>query len=237
MTKPSILVIDDDPLNVKLISKILIHEGMVVQSADCGQIALAMLKHQTFDLVILDIMLPDISGYELADAIRKKDLTLPLIFLSGKCEEADIIHGLSHGVDSYITKPFSPNLLIAQVRLRLQRFKDFNRTDSKAMTDGLDKWFLDAGPFRIDLQKNQLYKRGKEIKLTAKELAIMRLLMENPDLAISKADIYSSVWNSTKSDTHSVQVHMLSLRSKVEDNPHIPKHLHAVRGVGYKFVP
>ena len=228
MKQLKVLVVEDEEAIRKLIAKVLSNDGMLTYQAENGKQALDMLAKYQFDLVLLDVELGDMSGYEIASAIRKKDLQLPTIFLSGKTEESDILKGLDVGADSYITKPFSPSMLSAQVKSKIKRRREIAYIP-------VDHNYLIRGPFKLDLKTYQFYKKDLEIKLTSKELKMMKFFMENPGQVFSKEELYHHIWQDLNTDDNSITVYVKYLRNKIEDDPSKPKYLLTVWGIGYQF--
>lgn len=224
-----ILVVDDDEPIRKLIDKVLSVQGMLVYQAESGKHGLEMINKYNFDLVLLDIMLSDISGYDVARTVRKHDLQMPIIFLSGKREDEDIIEGLDTGADSYMTKPFSPSVLCAQVRSRIKRHREVSRDDNNAN-------IIIHEPFKLDLNGYKFYKNGLELKLSSKEVKLIKFFMEHPNRVFSKEELYQSVWHESTVDENSIMVYVKYLRNKIEDVPAKPKYLQTVWGIGYQFV-
>ncbi|MPM28602.1 Transcriptional regulatory protein AfsQ1 [bioreactor metagenome] len=228
MGKPKILIVEDDEAIRKLIYRTLTMEGMLVYQAENGEQGLEMICNTDFDLVVLDILMDGLSGYDVAKKIRNTNLQLPIIFLSGKKEDQDIIQGLYLGADSYITKPFSPAVLSAQVKSQIKRRKEI-------LNENADSPSLVHGPFRFDLNSYKFYKNDVEIKLSSKEVKLIKFFMENPNQVFTKEQLYESVWNSNEVDNNSIMVYMKYLRNKIEDNPSKPKHIKTVWGIGYQF--
>lgn len=228
MKQLKVLVVDDEEAIRKLIVKVLSNDGMLTYQAENGKQALEMLSKYQFDLVLLDVELGDMSGYEITSAIRKKDLQLPTIFLSGKTEESDILKGLDVGADSYITKPFSPSMLSALVKSKIKRRREISYIP-------VDHNYLIRGPFKLDLKTYQFYKRDLEIKLTSKELKMMKFFMENPGQVFTKEELYHHIWQDLNTDDNSITVYVKYLRNKIEDVPSKPKYLVTVWGIGYQL--
>lgn len=230
MSEIKILIVEDDEPIRKLIHKILSKEGMLVYQAENGTQGLQMINQYNFDLVILDILMDHISGYDVAREIRKRDVQLPIMFLSGKKEDEDIITGLNIGADSYITKPFSPSVLCAQVKSQIKRRREILKEDDSSS-------FLIHGPFKYDLHSYKLYKNDVEIKLSSKETKLIKFLMEHPNQVFSKEELYKSVWCDSEVDDNSITVYIKYLRNKIEDSPAKPKYIKTVWGIGYQFTP
>lgn len=228
MEQIKILIVEDEEPIRKLISKVLTSSGMFVYQAENGTKALEMLEKYRFDLVVLDILMEDISGYDVAKEIRKHDLQLPIIFLSGKKEDEDIIKGLDIGADSYITKPFSPSVLTAQVKSQIKRRWEILREDNRSN-------YISLGIFKFDLKAYKLYKNDEEIKLSSKETKLMKFFMEHPNQVFSKEELYQNVWHENMSDDNSIMVYIKYLRNKIEETPNKPKYIQTVWGIGYQF--
>lgn len=228
MKEVKVLVVEDEESIRKLISKILSLEGITVYQAENGSQGLDLINKYKFDLVILDILMGDISGYDVAKIIRSEDLLLPIIFLSGKKEDEDIIKGLDIGADSYITKPFSPAVLCAQVKSQIKRRRAILKEDVISSV-------ITQGPFNFNLDSYKFYKNGIEIKLSSKETKIMKFLMEHPNKVFSKEEIYQNIWQDSVTDDNSIMVYIKYLRNKIEDAPNKPKYIKTVWGIGYEF--
>lgn len=228
MEEIKILIVEDEEPIRKLIYKILSTQGMLVYQAENGRQGLEMINKYSFDLVLLDILMGDISGYDVAREIRKHNLQLPIIFLSGKKEDEDIIKGLDIGADSYITKPFSPSVLSAQVKSRIKRRKEM-------LQENTDSNIIFHSPFKFDLKTYKFYKNDVELKLSSKETKLMKFFMEHPNQVFSKEQLYQSVWKDNDSDDNSIMVYVKYLRNKIEDIPSKPKYIKTVWGIGYEF--
>jgi DNA-binding response OmpR family regulator len=228
MSDLRVLIVEDEEPIRKLIAKILNKEGILVSQAGNGKQGLEMINKYNFDLVILDILMDDISGFDVAREIRKYDVQLPIIFLSGKKEDEDIIQGLDIGADSYITKPFSPSVLCAQVKSQIKRRKQILKEDAAVNS-------ILLGPFKFDLSSYKFYKNNEEVKLSSKETKLLKFLMEHPNQVFSKEQLYQNVWRDTDVDDNSIMVYIKYLRNKIEDNPSKPKYIKTVWGIGYEF--
>jgi DNA-binding response OmpR family regulator len=223
-----ILIVEDDESIRKLIAKILNKEGILVSQAANGRQGLDMLNKYKYDLVILDVLMDDMSGFDVAREIRRYDLQMPIIFLSGKKEDEDIVQGLDIGADSYITKPFSPTVLVAQVKSHIKRRKEILKEDTQTNV-------IVHEPFKFDLTSYKFYKNDEELKLSSKEIKLIKFFMEHPNQVFSKEQLYQSVWGNTEVDENSIMVYIKYLRNKIEDNPSKPKYINTVWGIGYSF--
>jgi DNA-binding response OmpR family regulator len=228
MDQIKILIVEDEEPIRKLIYKILSTKDMLVYQAENGRQGLEMINKYNFDLILLDIIMGDISGYDVAKEIRKHNLQLPIIFLSGKKEDEDIVKGLDIGADSYITKPFSPSVLSAQVKSKIKRRKEILHEDT-------DPNIIIHPPFKFDLNTYKFYKDDIELKLSSKEIKLMKFFMEHPNQVFSKEQLYQNVWHNNDSDDNSIMVYIKYLRTKIEDIPSKPKYIKTVWGIGYEF--
>ncbi|MEA4922272.1 MAG: response regulator transcription factor [Eubacteriaceae bacterium] len=229
MANEKILIVDDEkPIN-KLVSSYITSEHFTALSAFTGREALDMVKSESPDLIILDVMLPDADGTALCLDIRKIT-DAPIIFLSCKTQEIDKIIALSAGGDDYMTKPFMPGELIARIKAHLRRRNrvgSMEKPNKIYRSDGLVADF-DAYEIRVN---------GKDVSLTTKELEILKLLVENPRKVFSANQIFESVWKTMcmENDAKTVMVYISNIRKKIESDSEKPKYIINVRGVGYKF--
>ncbi|OTN77527.1 hypothetical protein A5886_002627 [Enterococcus sp. 8G7_MSG3316] len=233
MRNEKILIVDDDPAIRRLIWKSLQSTGILIYQTDSVDKTIAIKSRVTFDLFLLDISLEhENDGYHLAQLIREEEPTVPIVFLSGKKEEKDIINGYELGADSFITKPFSPAILKAQIVSILDRIKVYRE-------NSIDQPDTDIcnGIFRFDQKRYQFFKNDQQIKFSSKEIQLIRFFMEFPDQVFSKEQIYSSVWNDGEFDANTVMVFINHLRSKIEDDPKQARYLKTVWGIGYTFLP
>ncbi len=228
-----ILVVDDDPSVRRLIWKALQATGVLIYQSETIDHALGMMKRIDFHLFLLDVSLEyDNDGYQLAQLIREEQPLTPIIFISGRKEEADIVSGLESGGDLYLTKPFSPVVLKAQVTSILNRTEQF-----LAVNHQQHEAILTHGNFRFDKNLYQFSKHGEIINMTSKEIMMMLFFMENPYQVFSKEQIYANVWHSGEMDQKLIVVYINYLRNKIEDDPKKPQYLQTVWGIGYSFHP
>ena len=227
----NILVCDDDKDIVSAIEIYLLEDSHVVFKAYDGYQALDILEKEDIQLVILDIMMPELGGIEVAEKIREKS-EVPIIFLSAKSEESDKVDGLNAGGDDYVTKPFSPAELTARVRSNLRRYTQFgNSNDNNNNTH-----VYSAGALCINDESKSVTVDGEPVKLTPIEYNILLLLLKNKGTVFSTDKIFQSIWNETPIATdNTVAVHIRHIREKIEINPGQPKFLKVVWGVGYKI--
>lgn len=223
-----VLVVDDEKLIVKGIRFSLEQDGMEVDCAYDGEEALEMAKRGTYDIVLLDVMLPKLTGFEVCQQIREFS-DVPVVMLTAKGDDMDKILGLDYGADDYITKPFN----ILEVKARLKAI--MRRTAPKETKE--DKHTeLKSGEMRVNREDRRVYISGKEINLTSKEFEVLELLMANPGKVYSRENLLKSVWGADyPGDVRTVDVHVRRLREKIENSPSEPKFVQTKWGVGYYF--
>ena len=229
MAREKILIIDDEPEINELIKSYLEKEDFQTSSAYSGKQALEMIRQEKPDLIILDIMLPDIDGIELCLDLRKQS-DAPILFLSCKSEELDKILALSVGGDDYVTKPFLPGELVARVKAHLRR----NRLLS---TPKKNNSVIKYPGLEVNLESHEVWVNQKPVSLSAKEFEILSLLIKNPKRIFSMEQLYQMVWKteSLEGDSRTIMVYISNLRKKIEPDPANPKYIINIRGVGYKF--
>lgn len=223
--RKNILLVDDEPDIVALLSYNLKKEGFSVDTAADGEAALAKIRGQKFDLVILDLMLPDIQGIDLCKMIRNNPhtVTLPIIMLTAKGEEIDKVIGLEVGADDYVTKPFSPRELTARIKAVLRRGE----------ATGRERQII-IGPLVINKDAHTVTVRGKSVNLTPTEFDILLYLAECRGRVISRDQLLDAVWSGeTFVEPRTVDVHIRRLRQQLEEDPAKPKLIKTLRGVGY----
>ena len=222
-----ILVIEDNlPLSTGLCFELDTSGYLTVAAYSC-QKARQLIKIDHFDLAILDINLPDGDGFDLCREIKKEQPELPVLFLTAKDLEQDVLKGFDLGADDYITKPFKLAVFLSRINALLRRSENFNT----AVTE------LSSGGISVQLLKGEVYKKGEPVELTASEYKLLCLFMENPDQILSSEQILSRLWDCNESyiDNSSLTVYIRRLRTKIEDNPGEPKRIVTVRGMGYKW--
>ena len=223
-----VLVVDDEKLIVKGIRFSLEQDGMEVDCAYDGEEALNMVKEKEYDIVLLDVMLPKLSGFEVCQSIREFS-SVPVVMLTAKGDDMDKILGLEYGADDYITKPFN----ILEVKARLKAI--MRRTARKAPEETRSK-VVEAGDLRLDWEGRRVSIAGKEVNLTAKEFDVLELLVFNPNKVYSRENLLNIVWGyEYPGDVRTVDVHIRRLREKIEANPSEPRYVHTKWGVGYYF--
>lgn len=222
-----ILAVDDEPTILEVVRLNLEAEGYEVVTAADAEGALAALAATPCVLAILDVMLPDADGFELARHIRETS-DIPIIMLSARDTDVDKAVGLGVGADDYVTKPFSPLELVARVKAHLRRY----RPGALPKDDEV----IEVGPLRLDAKCRRAAVNGAEVDLTAKEFDILRLLAEHPGRVYTRAQIYEAVWGEEPfGDLSTVQVHVRRIRTKIEAHPEAPALLTTVWGIGYRI--
>lgn len=226
-----ILVVDDEPTIREVVQLNLEAEGYVVECAQDAAEALDVFSRGPFSMAILDVMLPDSDGFELAKTLRTTS-DLPIMMLSARDTDVDKAVGLGMGADDYMTKPFSPVELVARVKAHLRRY---GASAPGAAADD-DHQAITCGPVTLDAARREVTVHGESVELTAKEFDILRLLVEHPGRVFTKAQIYQEVWGEEPfGDLSTVQVHVRRLRTKIERQPEEPELVTTVWGIGYRF--
>lgn len=230
MSNGKILVVDDDRAINKLICSYLVKEQFIVLSSYDGAHAMETIHRENPDLIILDVMLPDIEGPSLSLEMRKFT-NAPILFLSAKTQEIDKIIALSAGGDDYITKPFMPGELIARIKAHLRRQKVLSSAESEPAASVI------AGDLRVEFDSHECFVRDEPVSLTSKEFDILKLLIQNPRKVFPASQIFESVWKTScmENDTKTVMVYISTMRKKLELYDDSPSYIANVRGVGYKF--
>ena len=225
MTDQKVLIVDDDPAVCKVISRVASVNGLTPYSAESGEKALELLDSEEFALVVLDIRLTGIDGFEVVERLRRENKGVPIIILSANDVPHDMLYGLEIGADDYVTKPFDPIFLGAKIKALIRRDQQV-RTAEILTSEGI----------KYHPSTMKLYVRGEEVPLSTKEHALLRLLMENKDRVFTKEQLYERIWGETIVDENAIMVYISRLRSKLEADPKNPEHIITVWGVGYKFV-
>ena len=221
-----VLVVEDEESFSDALSYLLRREGYDVAVADTGPQALELFDRDGADLVLLDLMLPGLSGTEVCRALRQRS-HVPIIIVTARDAEVDKVVGLELGADDYVTKPFSSRELVARIRAVLRRGAD---------TDELMPSTLEAGPVRMDVERHTVVVSGDPVAMPLKEFDLLEMLLRNTGRVLTRGQLIDRVWGSNYvGDTKTLDVHVKRLRSKIEPDPANPRHLLTVRGLGYKF--
>ncbi|OAA92286.1 response regulator transcription factor [Clostridium coskatii] len=228
MEKEIVLVVDDEKEIRDLVEIYLVNEGYKVLKASNGLEALQISNDNEVDLVILDVMMPQMDGIEVCMRMRKSK-NMPIIMLSAKSQDLDKILGLTTGADDYVVKPFNPLELVARVKSQLRRYKRLN------IPKKVDQEVIEVDDLVINTKNHQVKVGNKDIKLTPREFEILELLSSNRGVVFSIEKIYESVWKQDffESD-NTVMVHIRKIREKIEENPRRPRFIKTIWGVGYK---
>ena len=223
----TVLIVDDDEAVQTMLYKVIRSNGLEARTASSGEQALELAKHDHFDLILLDVNLGGMDGFQVVQQLRSRSIRTPIILVSGRQEDYDTLYGLDIGADDYVTKPFNPIVLGAKVKALIRR--------SKGSLPGA-RPVLTAGPFQYNTSTLRFYKNGEEIPLSSRENAIMKLFLDNVNRIFSKDMIYELVWGEAIIDENAIMVYINRLRQKIEDDPAKPKYIQTVRGLGYRFV-
>ena len=227
-----VLVVDDEKMIVKGLRFSLEQDDMEVECAYDGEEALEMAKRNKYDLILLDIMLPKLTGLEVCQQIREFS-DVPVIMLTAKGEDMDKILGLEYGADDYITKPFRPLELIARVKSQLRRYKKYNPAHSEDAETGL----LTHSGLLMNIQTHECFLNEKPLLLTPTEFSILRILLENKGHVISAEELFHRIWQDEyySKTNNTITVHIRHLREKMNDTLDKPKYIKTIWGVGYKI--
>lgn len=221
------LVVEDEGSIRKFIKINLVRDGFSVLEAESGEEALDIMKSEKPDVVVLDIMLPGIDGYEVCQRIREKNMDTIVVMLTARGQDMDKIMGLDLGADDYMVKPFNPLELVARIRAILRR-TDSTRVENKNV--------IECENLKMDLKSQKFFKNDIEIELTPTEFLILKAFMQNPGKAFSRDEILDSVWGEDYfGETKTVDVHIRRIREKIEDNPSQPEFIETVWGFGYRW--
>ncbi|MFC7547316.1 response regulator [Plantactinospora sp. GCM10030261] len=224
-----VLVVEDEESFSDALSYMLRKEGFEVSLAATGTDALTEFDRTGADIVLLDLMLPEMSGTEVCRQLRQRS-RVPIIMVTARDSEIDKVVGLEIGADDYVTKPYSPRELVARIRAVLRR-QSTETVEDPAAT-------LSAGPVRMDIERHTVTVAGSAVQLPLKEFELLELLLRNAGRVLTRGQLIDRVWGADYvGDTKTLDVHVKRLRSKVEPEPSAPRHIVTVRGLGYKFEP
>ncbi len=228
-TKATILVVDDEKDLAEGLRYNLELEGYAPSVALDGRMALDRLRDGGIDLVLLDVMMPGMTGLKVLDTIRREGDSTPVILLTAKSQESDKVTGLELGADDYVTKPFSLPELLARVRAVLRRYRPVPATTERNAE-------YDFGDLKVDFKRYVVIRDGMEYTLSRYESEILRYLLEHPDQVVTRRELLTEVWGYTNIPaTRTVDNHIARLRKKVEETPDEPRHILTVHGIGYRF--
>jgi len=222
-----ILLIEDEPGLVMTVSDLLALEGYQVETAMDGEAGLAKASSQDFDLIILDVMLPKKTGFDVCRELRQRGRDVAVLMLTAKTQVVDRVVGLKLGADDYLIKPFDPYELLARVEALLRRVKQENRTPINS---------FEFGDVSVDFERAEVFKAGNPVSLAGKELQLLRYLIGHRGHVVPREELLQNVWEyQSDISSRTIDVHIAWLRQKLEDTPQNPKHIHTVRGKGYRF--
>ena len=224
--QPTILVVDDEPAILDLMRDFLEAEGFQVETTQEGQMALRLLEQQPVDCLLLDVMMPGQSGFELCRQIRETR-DLPILFLSARDGDVDKIRGLGLGGDDYVVKSATPGEVLARIKAVLRRYRPSSPTAAASAR-------LDFGRLALDVRAHEVLVDGQPVPFTAREFALLRLLAENPRQVFTREQLFERFWGEI-GDRHTVAVHIGRIREKIERDPAHPEYIVTVWGVGYRF--
>lgn len=225
-----ILLVEDDLSISEMVETHLTKDGFKVTVACDGEQAVRLFADQTFDLILLDLMLPKLNGMDFLRIVRERSI-VPVLIMSAKDTEVDKALGLGFGADDYLSKPFSMIELTARVKASLRRAAYYSQPGKEVKPK-----LVELGELSVDLDNFNVRKHGEDLKLTAKEFQILKLFVEQPKKTFTKAQIYRSVWEDDYyGDENVINVHMRRLREKIEDNPSAPRYIKTLWGIGYKL--
>jgi DNA-binding response OmpR family regulator len=225
-----ILVVDDDLGILDVIRYALESEGFEVKTLTDGASAIEKARTGAFDVMVLDVMLPDISGTEVCRSLRAEDVNVPILMLTAKDAEVDRVVGLELGADDYVTKPFSKAELVSRVRAILRR----RELDSAERQPAVHR----VGGLQVDLARHEVLVDGQSVSLTPSELKLLALLVQRPGHVYARRELMRHLWQSEfVGDEHAAEVHISNLRRKLERDPETPERIVTVRGFGYKLMP
>jgi DNA-binding response OmpR family regulator len=224
-----VLIIEDDPQIAKIESDYLAVNDFESEIAVTGDEGIRMALVGQYDLILLDLMLPGIDGFDVCRKLRET-LDIPIIMVTARQEDIDTIKGLNIGADDYITKPFSPNVLIARVKSSIARYERLKQSDGEETDE------IIVGDIRIQTSSHRVFVRDKEVDIKNKEYELLLFLASNMDIVFSRETLYERIWGlDALGDNATVAVHINRLREKIEDEPSSPEYIQTVRGAGYRF--
>jgi two-component system alkaline phosphatase synthesis response regulator PhoP len=222
-----ILLVEDEPGLVLTISDLLESEGYEVVAVSDGEAALASANSKRFDLIVLDVMSPRKSGFDVCRELRQKGIDAAILMLTARGQVVDRAVGLKLGADDYITKPFEPAEFLARIEALLRRVPKENLIPVETFT---------FGEVRVDFRRSEVLRQGKPVSLAAKELQLLHYLIDNRERVVPRGEIMQRVWEyATEASSRTIDTHVAWLRQKLEETPQTPRHIQTIRGKGYRF--
>lgn len=226
--RSSILLVEDELDSVVTVSDLLALDGYHVEAAPDGESGLARAVEGAFDLLILDVVLPRKTGFDVCRELRQRGMDTAIFMLAAKTQLSDLVVGLRLGADDYMVKPFDPSEFLARVEALLRRVRKAGRIPVKS---------FQFGDVEVDFEQAEAHKAGRTIGMTSKELQLLRYLVNNRQRIVSRQEILRDVWEYHREvSSRTIDVHVAWLRQKLEDNPQNPKHIETIRGKGYRFI-
>lgn len=230
-----IIIIEDDRAIAEIERDFLEIEGFDVTICSDGTTGLKLLQAEQYDLILLDLMLPGMSGIEICKTIRGR-IDIPILMVTAKTEESDKIRGLGLGADDYISKPFSPTELVARIKAHLAQYERLKNGNGKDGTKSGKSEEIQVGSIKVNLMTHRVFVGEQEQELKNKEYELLVFLMSNPDIVFSKEHLYERIWGMDAfGDLKTVAVHINRLRDKIEKDPQNPDYIQTVWGAGYRF--
>lgn len=227
LTADTVLIVDDDQAVLTMLCKVVRSNQLEAVTASSAEQALALMEQNIYNLILMDVNMHGLDGFQAVQSIRGKGIKTPIIIVSGRKEDYDTIYGLDIGADDYVTKPFNPVTLGAKMKALIRRSRD--------QLPGADNT-ITAGPFRYNTSTLRFYKDNAEIPLSSKENAMMKLFIDNVNRIFSKDMLYDLIWGEAIIDENAIMVYVNRLRQKIEPNPAKPRYIQTIRGLGYRFV-
>ena len=224
-----ILLVEDEPGLVITISDLLLTDGYEVESAGDGQAGLMLALTRRFDAIVLDVMLPKKSGFDVCREIRQNGIDTAILMLTARGQIIDRVVGLKLGADDYLTKPIDPAELLARIEALLRRVQKENLIPVET---------FGFGDVQVDFRRSEVVRNGKSVSLAAKELQLLRYLIDNRERVVPRDEIMQRVWEySSDASSRTIDTHVAWLRQKLEESPQTPRHIQTIRGKGYRFTP
>ncbi len=225
--RAKVLIVEDEREIGELIGEYLGREGIETMLVETGEDGLKALEDAAYDLIVLDINLPGIDGFQFLHRIRKEH-DLPVVIVSARNSDEDMVLGLGIGADDFVTKPFSPKVLAARIRAKLRRYFDL-KTERRSV--------VRFGPFKLDLEGSILEKEGERVPLPPKEFELLSFFVRNPGTTMTPEKLYEHVWGQQYGDIATVAIHIQRLRRRIEEDPAHPCYIETIHGFGYRFNP
>lgn len=223
----TVLIVDDDEIMQTILYQAMKSNGIDADTVSDSQTALALIARKAYDLILLEINLPGMDGFQMIRYMRERGINMPIIILSDCLEDHDALYGLDIGADDFVDKPFNPTILGAKVKAMIRRSQNLLPGSGDMIT---------AGPFQYNTSTLRFYKNGEEILLSSRENAMIKLFIDNVNRVFSKDMLYDLIWGNAIIDENAIMVYIRRLRQKIEENPASPQYIQTVRGLGYRFV-